>query len=69
LYHNVKLTDPAEYFLVFGYIVEVSINKKSALRSVKFVNRDGLSILATLCKQKFGGPRPWSPRISASQSV
>jgi len=31
--------------------------------------RDGLSILATLCKQKFGGPRPWSPRISASQSV
>jgi len=38
LYHNVKLTDPAEYFLVFGYIVEVSINKKSALRSVKFVN-------------------------------
>ena len=29
--------------------------------------RAGLSILATLCKQKFGGP--WSPRISESQSV
>jgi len=25
---------------------------------IMIVYRDGLSILATLCKQKFGGPRP-----------